>query len=118
MFPYGSVPLKTYLPDGDIDLTAVSCPNIEDSLVSDVHAVLRGEEHNEAAPYEVKDVHCIDAEVLSTLSTLILFYFYFFCVVDWLVSLRMWVEIFMPCNPILLKLKFSLIRTQKMLLFA
>ncbi|XP_059430076.1 uncharacterized protein LOC132163720 isoform X2 [Corylus avellana] len=63
VFPYGSVPLKTFLPDGDIDLTAISCPNIEDSLVSDVHAVLRGEEHNEAAPYEVKDVHCIDAEV-------------------------------------------------------
>ncbi|KAE8039405.1 hypothetical protein FH972_011820 [Carpinus fangiana] len=63
VFPYGSVPLKTFLPDGDIDLTAISCPNIEDSLVSDVHAVLRGEEHNKAAPYEVKDVHCIDAEV-------------------------------------------------------
>jgi hypothetical protein len=70
VFPYGSVPLKTFLPDGDIDLTAISCPNIEDSLVSDVHAVLRGEEHNKAAPYEVRDVHCIDAEVLSTLSTL------------------------------------------------
>ncbi|XP_062173239.1 uncharacterized protein LOC133878671 [Alnus glutinosa] len=63
VLPYGSVPLKTYLPDGDIDLTAVSCPNIENSLVSDVLAVLRREEHNEAPPYEVKDVHCIDAEV-------------------------------------------------------
>ncbi|KAG6677943.1 uncharacterized protein LOC122294956 [Carya illinoinensis] len=63
VFPYGSVPLKTYLPDGDIDLTAISCPNIEDSLVSDVYTVLKGEEHNEAAPYEVKDVHSIHAEV-------------------------------------------------------
>ena len=65
VFPYGSVPLKTYLPDGDIDLTALSPQNIEDGLVSDVHAVLRGEENNEAAEYEVKDVRFIDAEVLS-----------------------------------------------------
>ncbi|ESW14042.1 hypothetical protein PHAVU_008G248100 [Phaseolus vulgaris] len=63
VFPYGSVPLKTYLPDGDIDLTALSCQNIEDGLVSDVRAVLHGEENNEAAEYEVKDVRFIDAEV-------------------------------------------------------
>ncbi|CAL0315671.1 unnamed protein product [Lupinus luteus] len=63
VFPYGSVPLKTYLPDGDIDLTALSYQNIEDGLVSDVHSVLRGEEANEAAGYEVKDVRFIDAEV-------------------------------------------------------
>ncbi|XP_050288714.1 uncharacterized protein LOC126727194 isoform X2 [Quercus robur] len=63
VFPYGSVPLKTYLPDGDIDLTTLSCPSVEDAWVSDVHAVLREEEHNEAARFEVKDIHCIDAEV-------------------------------------------------------
>ncbi|KAL2317374.1 hypothetical protein Fmac_031250 [Flemingia macrophylla] len=63
VFPYGSVPLKTYLPDGDIDLTALSSQNIEDGLVSDVRAVLHGEEVNEASEYEVKDVRFIDAEV-------------------------------------------------------
>uniref|UniRef100_A0A6N2LEL4 PAP/OAS1 substrate-binding-related domain-containing protein n=1 Tax=Salix viminalis TaxID=40686 RepID=A0A6N2LEL4_SALVM len=63
VFPYGSVPLKTYLPDGDIDLTAISSPAIEEALVSDIHAVLRREELNEGSPFEVKDVHCIDAEV-------------------------------------------------------
>lgn len=73
MFPYGSVPLKTYLPDGDIDLTAISSPAIEEALVSDVYTVLRGEELNEDALYEVKDVHCIDAEVLLTLMP------YFYC---------------------------------------
>ena len=67
MFPYGSVPLKTYLPDGDIDLTALGYQNVEDTLVSKVHAVLRGQENNEAAGYEVKDVRFIDAEVLPTL---------------------------------------------------
>ncbi|XP_011041798.1 PREDICTED: uncharacterized protein LOC105137670 [Populus euphratica] len=63
VFPYGSVPLKTYLPDGDIDLTAISSPAIEEALVSDIHAVLRREELNEDSTFEVKDVHCIDAEV-------------------------------------------------------
>ncbi|KAJ7964311.1 PAP/OAS1 substrate-binding domain superfamily protein [Quillaja saponaria] len=63
VYPYGSVPLKTYLPDGDIDLTAICSQNIEDALASDVHVVLKREEHNEAAEYEVKDVHWIDAEV-------------------------------------------------------
>ncbi|KAB5512910.1 hypothetical protein DKX38_029938 [Salix brachista] len=63
VFPYGSVPLKTYLPDGDIDLTAISSPAIEEALVSDIHAVLRREELNEDSPFEVKDVHFIDAEV-------------------------------------------------------
>ncbi|KAK9940965.1 hypothetical protein M0R45_017597 [Rubus argutus] len=64
VFPYGSVPLKTYLPDGDIDLTvfAGSAP-LEDVFVTHVHTVLKGEENNEAAQYHVKDVHRIDAEV-------------------------------------------------------
>ncbi|XP_015574177.1 uncharacterized protein LOC8258097 isoform X2 [Ricinus communis] len=63
VFPYGSVPLKTYLPDGDIDLTAIINPAGVDASVSDVHAVLRREEQNRDAPYKVKDVHFIDAEV-------------------------------------------------------
>jgi hypothetical protein len=68
VFPYGSVPLKTYLPDGDIDLTvfAGSAP-LEDVFVTHVHTVLKGEENNEAAQYHVKDVHRIDAEVFLTL---------------------------------------------------
>ncbi|CAK9153810.1 unnamed protein product [Ilex paraguariensis] len=63
VFPYGSVPLKTYLPDGDIDLTTLSSPNIEERLAFDVLAVLRAEELNEDAEYEVKDTQFIDAEV-------------------------------------------------------
>ncbi|KAK3218942.1 hypothetical protein Dsin_012912 [Dipteronia sinensis] len=63
VFLYGSVPLKTYLPDGDIDLTAISTPNIENTLFSDVYAVLKGEENNKSSYFEVKDVHFIDAEV-------------------------------------------------------
>ncbi|KAJ4978088.1 hypothetical protein NE237_008868 [Protea cynaroides] len=63
VFPFGSVPLKTYLPDGDIDLTALSIPNAEDALANDVRGVLEGEEKNEAAEFEVKDVQYIHAEV-------------------------------------------------------
>ncbi|RAL43350.1 hypothetical protein DM860_012491 [Cuscuta australis] len=62
-FPYGSVPLKTYLPDGDIDLTALTSPNAEESLAHDVLALLRAEEQNGNAEYEVKDTQFIDAEV-------------------------------------------------------
>lgn len=50
-------------------MTVLSRPSVEDAWVSDVHAVLRKEEHNEAARFEVKDIHCIDAEVSPTLFT-------------------------------------------------
>ncbi|XP_006843704.2 uncharacterized protein LOC18433557 [Amborella trichopoda] len=62
VFPFGSVPLKTYLPDGDIDLTAFS--NFQnDTLANDVRSVLEGEEQNKVAEFEVKDVQYIHAEV-------------------------------------------------------
>ncbi|KAI3461721.1 hypothetical protein Pfo_018384 [Paulownia fortunei] len=60
---YGSVPLKTYLPDGDIDLTVLKGPNAEESLAHDVLALLQDEEQNENAEYQVKDTQFIDAEV-------------------------------------------------------
>lgn len=63
--PYGSVPLKTYLPDGDIDLTVLSSPIFEDSLPRDVLGVMHAEQSNENAEYEVRDTQFIDAEVLS-----------------------------------------------------
>ena len=63
MFPFGSVPLKTYLPDGDIDLTALGFPNTEDALANEVCSVLGEEERNKDAEFEVKDVQLIRAEV-------------------------------------------------------
>ena len=65
VFPFGSVPLKTYLPDGDIDLTALVGSNLEDALASDVCSVLNREEQNGAAQFVVKDVQLIRAEVLA-----------------------------------------------------
>ncbi|KAK1286619.1 hypothetical protein QJS10_CPB20g00131 [Acorus calamus] len=64
VFPFGSVPLKTYLPDGDIDLTALCAPGFEESLAIDVRSVLEAEERNKDSEFEVKDVQFIHAEVL------------------------------------------------------
>uniref|UniRef100_A0A0D9XNC9 PAP-associated domain-containing protein n=1 Tax=Leersia perrieri TaxID=77586 RepID=A0A0D9XNC9_9ORYZ len=62
VFPFGSVPLKTYLPDGDIDLTAFGHPN-DEILAKHVQAVLESQEARKDAEFEVKDVQYIHAEV-------------------------------------------------------
>ncbi|CAN0879574.1 Protein HESO1 [Linum grandiflorum] len=63
VLPFGSVPLKTYLPDGDIDLTAFGGLNMEESLANDVRSILELEDQNSAAEFVVKDVQLIRAEV-------------------------------------------------------
>ncbi|KAJ4704269.1 PAP/OAS1 substrate-binding domain superfamily [Melia azedarach] len=63
VFPFGSVPLKTYLPDGDIDLTAFGGLNVEEALANDVCSVLEKEDQNRAAEFVVKDAQLIRAEV-------------------------------------------------------
>ncbi|XP_075513171.1 uncharacterized protein LOC142548625 isoform X2 [Primulina tabacum] len=63
VFPYGSVPLKTYLPDGDIDLTAFGGANSEDKLADEIKFALEEEAKNTEAEFVVKDVQLIHAEV-------------------------------------------------------
>ncbi|XP_057454788.1 uncharacterized protein LOC130746246 isoform X2 [Lotus japonicus] len=64
VFTFGSVPLKTYLPDGDIDLTAFSKnQNMKDSWAHQVRDMLESEEKNEHAEFHVKEVQYIQAEV-------------------------------------------------------
>ncbi|KAM3312050.1 hypothetical protein ACQJBY_032197 [Aegilops geniculata] len=63
VFPFGSVPLKTYLPDGDIDLTAFGSTSSDENLANEVRAVLESEELRKDAEFEVKDVQYIHAEV-------------------------------------------------------
>ncbi|CAM0874473.1 unnamed protein product [Alopecurus aequalis] len=63
VFPFGSVPLKTYLPDGDIDLTAFGSTSSDENLANEVRAVLESEELRRDAEFEVKDVQYIHAEV-------------------------------------------------------
>lgn len=64
MFTFGSVPLKTYLPDGDIDLTAFSKnQNMKETWAHQVRDILENEEKNENAEFHVKEVQYIQAEV-------------------------------------------------------
>ncbi|XP_039001256.1 uncharacterized protein LOC120127414 isoform X3 [Hibiscus syriacus] len=64
VFTFGSVPLKTYLPDGDIDLTAFSKnQSLKDTWAHQVRDMLENEEKNENAEFRVKEVQYIQAEV-------------------------------------------------------
>ncbi|KDP28501.1 hypothetical protein JCGZ_14272 [Jatropha curcas] len=64
VFTFGSVPLKTYLPDGDIDLTAFSKnQNLKETWAHQVRDTLEKEEKNENAEFRVKEVQYIQAEV-------------------------------------------------------
>lgn len=64
---FGSVPLKTYLPDGDIDLSIFCGPDVaaalKDTWTLKLQSVLLAEQNNADAPYVVGDVTVINAEV-------------------------------------------------------
>ncbi|KAL3616237.1 hypothetical protein CASFOL_039627 [Castilleja foliolosa] len=68
---YGSVPLKTYLPDGDIDLTVLKGPSAGEFLAQDVLALLQNEEQNENVEFQVKDTQFIDAENIGPTKVLL-----------------------------------------------
>ncbi|KAK7821940.1 hypothetical protein CFP56_037240 [Quercus suber] len=61
VFPFGSVPLKTYLADGDIDLTVISDQNVEEDLARGVCSILEGGDKD--SKFQVKDVQYICAQV-------------------------------------------------------
>ncbi|KAE9608891.1 putative polynucleotide adenylyltransferase [Lupinus albus] len=64
IFIFGSVPLKTYLPDGDIDLTVFSDKqDFKNTLVHAVRGVLESEQKNINAEFRVKEIQYIEAEV-------------------------------------------------------
>ncbi|CAL8466851.1 g6387 [Coccomyxa elongata] len=62
---FGSVPLKTYLPDGDIDLAVFQGkgPRLRDIWTYELSALLEAEGRNPLNPHRVKDVQIINAEV-------------------------------------------------------
>ncbi|KAK9741831.1 hypothetical protein RND81_03G131700 [Saponaria officinalis] len=62
VFPFGSVPFKTYLPHGDIDLTAVSHYGTSHDLAAGICSLLENEEKNNAN-ISVRDVLCVPAQV-------------------------------------------------------
>ncbi|KAL1804591.1 hypothetical protein ACET3Z_027659 [Daucus carota] len=63
VLPYGSVPLKTYLPDGDIDMTAFSGANVEEAVASEIVSELQRQEKDSKAEFVVKEIRLINAEV-------------------------------------------------------
>jgi hypothetical protein len=66
-FMFGSVPLKTYLPDGDIDLSVFCGPAaaaaLRDTWALRLQDVLLAEQGRPGAPFAVGDVTVINAEV-------------------------------------------------------
>ncbi|XP_010539142.1 PREDICTED: uncharacterized protein LOC104812462 isoform X3 [Tarenaya hassleriana] len=67
VFSFGSVPLKTYLPDGDIDLTVLIHQNKEEELADQLCSMLEGEEKEsdfqETDHFQATDVQYIRAQV-------------------------------------------------------
>ncbi|XVE90978.1 hypothetical protein DITRI_Ditri20bG0118800 [Diplodiscus trichospermus] len=61
VFPFGSVPLKTFLPDGDIDITALSHQNLEEDLARCIFNILQNEQQD--SEFLVQDVQYIHAQV-------------------------------------------------------
>lgn len=67
-YMFGSVPLRTYLPDGDIDLSVFCLQEAAQSMKDSWALRLQGEieqeqRKNNGAPYEIGDVTVINAEV-------------------------------------------------------
>jgi hypothetical protein len=62
---FGSVPLKTYLPDGDIDLAMFQekGPKLRESWTTDLKNYLESETAKVNPQYRIKDVQIINAEV-------------------------------------------------------
>jgi exonuclease III len=61
---FGSVPLKTYLPDGDIDVS-IFCQsmNIKDNWTTKLQEMLESEQRNSKAQFKIGDIQVINAEV-------------------------------------------------------
>ncbi|RLM86460.1 uncharacterized protein C2845_PM04G34020 [Panicum miliaceum] len=63
VFAFGSVPLRTYLPDGDVDITVLGNTWLNSTFINDVRAVLESEQENCDAEFKLTGLHFINAEV-------------------------------------------------------
>uniref|UniRef100_A0ACD5YAS4 Uncharacterized protein n=1 Tax=Avena sativa TaxID=4498 RepID=A0ACD5YAS4_AVESA len=63
VFTFGSVPLKTYLPDGDVDLTVLTNPSVDSAFIDDVYLLLCSEAQDDDAPFTIKKIGIINAKV-------------------------------------------------------
>eukprot|EP00201_Polytomella_parva_P012028 CAMPEP_0175060644 /NCGR_PEP_ID=MMETSP0052_2-20121109/13138_1 /TAXON_ID=51329 ORGANISM="Polytomella parva, Strain SAG 63-3" /NCGR_SAMPLE_ID=MMETSP0052_2 /ASSEMBLY_ACC=CAM_ASM_000194 /LENGTH=386 /DNA_ID=CAMNT_0016326399 /DNA_START=104 /DNA_END=1261 /DNA_ORIENTATION=- len=61
---FGSVPLKTYLPDGDIDVSIFSkSPSLKETWAAQLHVKLEEESKNTNASFKITNVTVVNAEV-------------------------------------------------------
>lgn len=68
VFLFGSVPIRTYLPDGDVDISIFSPPqgpkdNIKDTWANRLVKFLEQEGSRPNAPYRIRNCQVIQAEV-------------------------------------------------------
>ncbi|OEL21751.1 hypothetical protein BAE44_0017230 [Dichanthelium oligosanthes] len=63
VFAFGSVPLRTYLPNGDVDITVLGNTWLNSTFIDDVRSVLESEQENCDAEFKVTGLHFINAEV-------------------------------------------------------
>ena len=70
VFTFGSDPLKTYLPDGDIDVTAFgNSEELKEIWANLVRDALEREDKSENAEFHVKEVQYIQAEVFLPMTS-------------------------------------------------
>ena len=63
---FGSVPLRTYLPDGDIDLSIFTTDSsFKDTWAMRLQSRLEEEQRNYNSSFRIGDIHVINAEVRS-----------------------------------------------------
>ncbi|CAN6206478.1 unnamed protein product [Urochloa humidicola] len=63
VFAFGSVPLRTYLPDGDVDITVLGNTWLNSTFIDDVRRVLESEQENSDAEFKLTGLQFINAEV-------------------------------------------------------
>lgn len=70
-YMFGSVPLRTFLPDGDIDLSVFcsqeTAASMRDTWAVKLQAMIEAEQQSGAAPYKIGDVTVINAEVRTSM---------------------------------------------------
>lgn len=65
VFAFGSVPLKTYLPDGDVDITIITNANLDNNFIEDVCCLLAAEQSSDDAEFALREIQVINAKVSS-----------------------------------------------------
>lgn len=77
VFAFGSVPLRTYLPDGDVDITVLGNTWLNSTFIDDVRSMLQSEQENCDAEFKLTGLQFINAEVRCIF---LLVHFAHFCV--------------------------------------